>query len=152
MTQNTVFGIREKRKSEILCLIISVNFGIRGNCNFKNIVLKIFLGKIQGRRCVRERNNVFKFPFICLQIVLTEFIRVWRNMYGTTQKRESTRILVLEFLVNYGQEGRLSDSFSRFVRPRKLEFSYFSSSASYSIHLLLIVKEKFRDNPWKEKF
>ena len=56
MTQNTVFGIREKRKSEILCLIISVNFGIRGNCNFKNIVLKIFLGKIQGAKvCSREK-------------------------------------------------------------------------------------------------
>ena len=125
MTQNTVFGIREKRKSEILCLIISVNFGIRGNCTQEILYSRFFLEKFKGRRCVRERNNVFKFPFICLQIVLTEFIRVWRSMYGTTQKRVSTRILVLKFLVNYGQEGRLSDSFSRIVRPRKLEFSYF---------------------------
>lgn len=125
MTQNTVFGIRGKKKKRNPMSDNFRKFWNQRKLYFKNIVLKIFLGKIQGRRCVRERNNVFKFPFICLQIVLTEFIRVWRSMYGTTQKRESTRILVLEFLVNYGQEVRLSDSFSRFVRPRKLEFSYF---------------------------
>ena len=48
MTQNTVFGIRGKRKSEILCLIISVNFEIRGICNFKNIVLKLPANRSHG--------------------------------------------------------------------------------------------------------